>query len=137
VNLKRETAPKLLIVPVRKTRIEAPIQIKEFLIVPPQEAEKDFVSTIDAAGFKTAKIREGLFEHMEKTTGHNLTHRPLVIMFTKKDQYMLKEQFHAMFVRQVLPVLRVFDDKFSVEGPLRLWKFCQAISPSMFIQVLF
>jgi hypothetical protein len=116
-NLKRATAPKLLIVPVRMTRIQAPIQIKEFLIVPPQGTEKDFVATIEAAGFKTAKIRDGLFEHMERTTGHNLTHRPLVIMFTKKDQYMLKGQFHEMFVRQIFPVLRMFDDKFSIEGP--------------------
>jgi hypothetical protein len=107
-NLRRETEPKLMIVPVRRTRIEAPMQIDDFIVVPPQETEGRFVDTLKSFGLSPAKIRDGLFDHMRKTTGHNFTHRPLVIMPTDKDEYLLQEQFHDTFTKQLLPLLRVF-----------------------------
>lgn len=116
-NLRRETRPKLLIVPIRKTIVERPMRIDPFFIVPRQETEKAFVSTLESFGLKPAKIREELFEHMAVTTGHNLTLRPLVMMYTEKDQYTLDRQFHDTFVQQVLPLLRVFDAQFPVGGP--------------------
>jgi hypothetical protein len=116
-NLQRETKPKLLIVPIRKTIVESPMRIDPFLIVPRQETEKEFVSTLESFGLKPAKIREELFEHMAVTTGYNLTLRPLVIMYTEKDQYTLEDQFHDTFVQKVLPLLRVFDAQFPLEGP--------------------
>lgn len=116
-NLRREARPKLLIVPIRKTIVSAPIRIDPFFIVPRQESESGFVSTLKSFGLEPAKIREELFEHMTVTTGYNLTLRPLVIMYTEKDQYTLEEQFHGTFVQQVLPLLRVFDAQFPAEGP--------------------
>jgi hypothetical protein len=116
-NLQRETKPKLVIVPVRKTIVEAPVQVGPCFIVPHQETEEGFVATLKSIGFAPAKIREGLFEHMKITTGHNLTHRPLVIMYTEKDQYMLRSQFEHIFAKELLPLLRIFDAQFPTGGP--------------------
>jgi hypothetical protein len=116
-NLRRETKLKLLIVPVRRTRIEAAVKIGRFLIAPPQETEEKFLETLKAFGFNSTKIRDGLFEHMKVTTGHNLTHRPLVIMPTERDQYLLKEEFLDTFTKGLLPLLRIFHAQFPSDGP--------------------
>jgi len=101
---------------LRKTVIEAPIALAPFFIVPPQPNEEKFLKTVESFGFKPAMIRHGLFQHMERTTGYNLTQRPLVIMETTKDEFKLQKDFHDRFVQQILPLLRVFDRLFPVEG---------------------
>ena len=55
-------------------------------LIPPQKNEATFIETLKSLGLKAAQIRPGLFQHMERTTGYNLTHRPLVIMETMRDE---------------------------------------------------
>jgi Apea-like HEPN len=137
-NLQRETKPKLVVVPVRNTIIENPIDLAPFFIVPAQKDEKTFVATLNSFNLKPATIRERLFQHIDRTTGYNLTHRPLVLMATTKDEHKLQGEFHDLFVQQLLPLLRVFDRQFPVDGTSPNLEFMTAnVSERVFSGVIF
>jgi hypothetical protein len=136
-NLQVETQTKLTIVPIRHTVVQNPINLSPFFFIPPQKDEKTFVATLNSLNFKPAPIREGLFQHMERTTGYNLTHRPLVLMETTRDEHKLQEQFHDTFVQQLLPLLRVFDRQFPIGGTSPNLEFTYAHLSDVFSGVIF
>jgi Apea-like HEPN len=137
-NLERESKPKVVIVPVRNTIVENPVKLAPFFLIPPQENEAVFVESLKSLAVKAQPIREGLFQHMERTTGYNLTHRPLVLMETTRDEYQLQREFENAFVNQLLPLLRVFDRQFPTEGRSPNLEFMSALmSEHVFSAVVF
>jgi len=137
-NLQLETTPKLVLVPLRKTTIENPIALAPMFLIPPQSDEVTFVKTLESLGLKAAPIREGLFQHMERTTGYNLTHRPLVLMETTRDEHKLQDEFQDRFVQRLLPLLRIFVRQFPINRETPNLEFLSAqVSERVYAGVIF
>jgi hypothetical protein len=79
-NLQRETKPKLVIAPVRKTIMEAPVQVGPCFIVPHQETEEEFVATLKSIGFSPAKMGRAFSARWRSTMRRGVDQRSVIRM---------------------------------------------------------